>query len=316
MFDISFREMQVVEGLARLKSFSAAAKELSVSQSAISHTIADLEKKLDITLFTRSKNAVEPTKFAEPLLTHFESINQTLADARDALVGSKLKFLSTLKIQTGFRSNALWLTPAIIALLKSNQDLSIDIQINLRECQKNLAMGHVDLVISSFDLFPDQSLFLAEKIGAYQNVFLARFAHPLANKRCLNLADLKSYPLIGDPLIINNHNTFLKEPGKMGYYDEKSNIFYPALRLRSFNEIIEILKTSDAISFLPKNLIINSLKNNSISVLDPSGFQDRNNDIFALFRKTNKSNSTLKALIGELKRAADMELHDFQLPER
>lgn len=299
--------MQVVEGLARLKSFSAAAKELSVSQSAISHTIADLEKKLDITLFTRSKNTVEPTKFAEPLLSQFETISQTLADARDALTGRKLKFFSTLKIQTGFRSNALWLTPAIIAFIKNNQDLSIDIQINLQQCQKNLEMGHVDLVISSFDLFPDRSLFSAEKIGTYQNSFVARFGHPLTNKSSLSLSDLKSYPLIGDPLIINNHTTFLKDPGKMGYYEEKLNIFYPTLRLRSFNDIIEVLKTSDAISFLPKNAIIDALRTHLISVLNPSSFEDRNNDIFALSRRTSKKSVTLRALISELKRVANME---------
>lgn len=307
MFDISFREMQVVEGLARLKSFSAAAKELSVSQSAISHTIADLEKKLGITLFTRSKNTVEPTKFAEPLLSQFETISQTLADARDALTGRKLKFFSTLKIQTGFRSNALWLTPAIIAFIKNNQDLSIDIQINLQQCQKNLEMGHVDLVISSFDLFPDRSLFSAEKIGTYQNSFVARFGHPLTNKSSLSLSDLKSYPLIGDPLIINNYTTFLKDPGKMGYYEEKLNIFYPTLRLRSFNDIIEVLKTSDAISFLPKNAIIDALRTHLISVLNPSSFEDRNNDIFALSRRTSKKSVTLRALISELKRVANME---------
>jgi len=54
--------------VARERSFTAAASKLSVSQSALSHTIRQLETRLGVRLLTRSTRSVSPTQAGERLL--------------------------------------------------------------------------------------------------------------------------------------------------------------------------------------------------------------------------------------------------------
>src|SRR5208283_2601849 len=55
-------------GVARERSFTKAAAKLGVSQSALSHTIRDLEARLGLRLLTRTTRSVAPTNAGERLL--------------------------------------------------------------------------------------------------------------------------------------------------------------------------------------------------------------------------------------------------------
>ena len=65
------------------RSFTRAAAKLGVSQSALSHTIRDLEERLGLRLLTRTTRSVSPTEAGERLLhtigPRFEEIGAELA---------------------------------------------------------------------------------------------------------------------------------------------------------------------------------------------------------------------------------------------
>lgn len=52
-------QIRAFEAAARHRSFKAAAEELGVTQSAVSHQIKALEETLDVRLFTRRTRAVD-----------------------------------------------------------------------------------------------------------------------------------------------------------------------------------------------------------------------------------------------------------------
>src|SRR3981081_655239 len=54
--------------VARERSFTAAASKLSVSQSALSHTIRQLETRLGVRVLTRTTRRAPPTQAGERLL--------------------------------------------------------------------------------------------------------------------------------------------------------------------------------------------------------------------------------------------------------
>ena len=54
--------------VARERSFTRAAAQLGVSQSALSHTIRGLEERLGLRLLTRTTRSVAPTEAGERLL--------------------------------------------------------------------------------------------------------------------------------------------------------------------------------------------------------------------------------------------------------
>ncbi|GAB5415484.1 MAG: glycine cleavage system transcriptional regulator GcvA [Congregibacter sp.] len=70
------------EAAARLQSFSAAAEELAMTQSAISHQIRGLESQLDLSLFRRQGRQVELTDAGRDFL---ETTQRTLEVIRNGL---------------------------------------------------------------------------------------------------------------------------------------------------------------------------------------------------------------------------------------
>ncbi|MBR3285775.1 MAG: LysR family transcriptional regulator [Bacteroidales bacterium] len=53
--------LKVFEAVARNRSFTAAARELDVTQPAVSQKIAELEKSLGANLFVRNRTSVSLT---------------------------------------------------------------------------------------------------------------------------------------------------------------------------------------------------------------------------------------------------------------
>jgi DNA-binding transcriptional LysR family regulator len=81
--------------VARERSFTRAAAKVGVSQSALSHTIRQLEARLGIRLLTRTTRAVSPTEAGERLLQsigpHFDEIEaqvEALSELRDKPAGT------------------------------------------------------------------------------------------------------------------------------------------------------------------------------------------------------------------------------------
>ena len=63
-----FNDLLAFVLVAREGSFTRAAAQLGVSQSALSHTIRGLESRLGLRLLTRTTRSVSPTEAGERLL--------------------------------------------------------------------------------------------------------------------------------------------------------------------------------------------------------------------------------------------------------
>src|SRR6185295_3438591 len=86
--------------VARERSFTRAAAQLGVSQSALSHTVRDLEARLGLRLLTRTTRSVAPTEAGERLLRsvgpRFDEIDAEI----DALSELREKPAGTIRITT------------------------------------------------------------------------------------------------------------------------------------------------------------------------------------------------------------------------
>lgn len=73
--------------VARERSFTRAAAQLGVSQSALSHAMRHLEARLDVRLLTRTTRSVVPTEAGERLIQrlgpHLEEMERALTALRD-----------------------------------------------------------------------------------------------------------------------------------------------------------------------------------------------------------------------------------------
>jgi len=124
------------------RSFTKAAAKLGVSQSALSHTIRDLEERLGLRLLTRTTRSVSPTEAGERLLhtigPRFEEIEVELA----ALSELREKPAGTIRITaTDYAADTI-LWPKLTKFLRHHPDIKIEIIIDY---------GLTDIVAQRFD---------------------------------------------------------------------------------------------------------------------------------------------------------------------
>jgi DNA-binding transcriptional LysR family regulator len=128
--------------VARERSFTRAAAQLGVSQSALSHTIRGLEEKLGLRLLTRTTRGVSPTEAGERLLAnlspYYEGIDAELAalgDLRDKPSG-------TIRISAHDHAASTILWPKLSPLLPAYPELKLEITINY---------AFIDIVADRYD---------------------------------------------------------------------------------------------------------------------------------------------------------------------
>ena len=71
---MELREMRVFVGIAEAGSFSTAARELGLSQSALSQTVSSLERRLETRLLIRTRTGVHPTETGQLLLAEARAV--------------------------------------------------------------------------------------------------------------------------------------------------------------------------------------------------------------------------------------------------
>lgn len=128
--------------VARERSFTRAAAQLGVSQSALSHTIRDLEERLGLRLLTRTTRSVAPTAAGERLLRtvgpRIDEIDQELA----ALTALRDRPAGTIRITAGGHAAETVLWPALERLLPRYPDIKVELVIDY---------GLTDIVAERFD---------------------------------------------------------------------------------------------------------------------------------------------------------------------
>lgn len=96
--------------VAEFGGFSAAARELGVTQSAVSQQIAELERQAGVVLFDRSRNSLSITPEGESLKKYADEILHWYGAANDSLDPAK-QAEEPLEVQlNGSKTVQIWST--------------------------------------------------------------------------------------------------------------------------------------------------------------------------------------------------------------
>src|ERR1700712_5083012 len=128
--------------VARARSFTRAAAQMGVSQSALSHTIRGLEERLGVRLLTRTTRSVAPTEAGERLLAavgpHFDGIEAGLTALSD--LGDKPAGKVRINATSHAIETVIW--PKLAPLLAAYPDIDVELIADI---------GMVDIVTQGFD---------------------------------------------------------------------------------------------------------------------------------------------------------------------
>lgn len=128
--------------VARERSFTRAAAQLGVSQSALSHTVRALEERLGLRLLARTTRSVAPTEAGERLLRNvgprFDEIEAELS----ALTALRATPSGTVRITSGEHVAQTILWPALAKLMPRYPDIKIELVLD---------NGLTDIVAERYD---------------------------------------------------------------------------------------------------------------------------------------------------------------------
>ncbi|SCB61743.1 DNA-binding transcriptional regulator, LysR family [Rhizobium aethiopicum] len=160
-------EMEVFARVVQDGGFSAAARNLDITPSAVSKLIARLEARLGTRLLVRTTRALTLTEEGEAYHHAALRILQALNDADQQAAGGATR--GRLRINTTVAFGTMFVAPAVPEFIARNPNVVVDLSFN---------DGVVDLLAEKTDVairmgnLPDSSL-IARKLGQSRRVVCA-----------------------------------------------------------------------------------------------------------------------------------------------
>ena len=194
-FFMNIKKLEAAVKTYELKSISLASQELGLTQSAVSHSIADLEEELGFQILTRTRKGVYLTPQGERILPHMKAILNDcslMLQEADSIRGVEE---GTVIIGT-FSSVAVHLLPGI---LKSFEQDYPKIEFRLKngdyhDVEEWIARGEVDI---GFVSMPASVPCITQPLFEDRLLAILPKEHPLASLDVLPLKLIENEPFIG-----------------------------------------------------------------------------------------------------------------------
>ncbi|MDX8512794.1 LysR family transcriptional regulator [Mesorhizobium captivum] len=180
-------EMEVFARVVQEGGFSAAARSLDLTPSAVSKLIARLEARLGARLLVRTTRALTLTEEGEAYHHAARRILQDLNDADQAAAGGAVR--GRLRVSATIPFGTMFVAPAMPAFIARNPHLIVDL---------SFTDGIVDLVAEKTDIairmgnLPDSGL-IARKLGQSRRVVCAAPSYLERKGRPATSADLERH---------------------------------------------------------------------------------------------------------------------------
>jgi len=163
-----FQALQLFVRVAHMGSFSAAARELGVSQPSASRTVAALERELGAALLVRTTRAVTLTEAGRDYLARIEPILAALDEADQAARGDG-DLRGLLRIGVGSSFAVREVAPRLGAFLAPHRHLKIHLAVS--DARQDLLAEGVDVALRLGDL-PSSTL-IARRLGEAPRLVVA-----------------------------------------------------------------------------------------------------------------------------------------------
>ena len=234
------KALPVFEAVARLNSFSLAADELAVSQSAVSHQIKQLETYLGELLFQRTGRYLSLTEEGRQ---YHEAISSSLLQierASEQLLGQEAARLR-LSVYSSFAVR--WLVPRLPELSRQHPQLDLSLEMIGETPQLSDRVADCFITIRktsaayAYDLLYTERLFPVCSQEYWQKICREQQLEPTLDQ--LDPKLLAAYPLL------STHNIFDRPAGDWEAWYQAANLSLPSQqRVQHFSHILLALEAA------------------------------------------------------------------------
>lgn len=263
MKNVSLRQLRVFASVAHNLNFSKAARELYLTQPAVSTQIRQLEDATGIPLFERMGRRTSLTEAGRELLTRVMGVNQLLREASEAM--DALRGLKSGTLILGAVSTAKYFAPSLLAEFASKYPaVTIRFSVaNREEIIEHLTDNEIDLAIMGRP--PRELETHAVSFAKHPLVIIAAPSHPLASKRRLRLKQLE-----GERFLI-------REPGSgtrasmERVFRERGAHYRSSMEVSSNETIKQAVIAGMGVSFISKHTVGLELQTRKLVTLNVVG---------------------------------------------
>ncbi|HYW11539.1 MAG TPA: LysR family transcriptional regulator [Longimicrobium sp.] len=187
-------QLQAFVAVADHGSFTAAGRELGMSQSAVSKAVTALEEVLRVTLLVRSARGIQLTEVGETMMVRAREVLRLKASMRDEAEAARRLRRGSVRVGSfGTTSSRRLLPPILQAFARGYPEIAVSVvegsdpEVELWLREGKLDVGFVTLPNEEFDTF---------RIARDELAVLLPAAHPLAAEDRITPRQLASLSFI------------------------------------------------------------------------------------------------------------------------
>ncbi|OUS01260.1 LysR family transcriptional regulator [Gammaproteobacteria bacterium 54_18_T64] len=204
---IEHSHLKIIAALRKNGTLTEAANTLCLSQSALSHQIRSLEKKLGVGLWERDGRYLRLTHAGQLLHQVAEQVLPVLAQAQQSLKAQGEGRQGILRIGVECYPCYEWLTGVTGEFMRQMPEVDVDIVSKFQfSGLEGLLNHHIDILITP-DLIKQQGSYY-EVLADYELVLVLAADHPLAQCRQINPAQLAAQTLLTFPVPVQRLDVF------------------------------------------------------------------------------------------------------------
>ncbi|MFE4106272.1 LysR family transcriptional regulator [Almyronema epifaneia] len=233
-YRLKISQLRALVAIADLGTFSDAALQLDLSQSAVSHAIATLEEELGVILLSRGRQGAVLTPVGEEITAEARGILQSLAGL--CKLAQQFRGLQSGQVRVaGFRSVATHLLPTVIARFQQQHpqlSVTIDEHHHYRDVEEAVRQGRADVGFTYLPTSPDFRVWelLRDRYLALLPPSAAGIQSPI------DWQTLTQYPLILSPADDGDRQVLTRYLGRYGVS------LQPAYEVREDSTIISMVR--------------------------------------------------------------------------
>ncbi|HSI50598.1 MAG TPA: LysR substrate-binding domain-containing protein [Ideonella sp.] len=198
--NLKLRHLQLLVALDEFRHLGRAAEFLSVTQPAVSKTLAEIERMFGLSLFDRSTRGTEPTAYGAAVVRFARSVLADYGRTRDEIASVASGATGRTSVGCMVVAMPVLLTRAV-ALLKAQSEQSTVLveEGDLTRLLPRLRVGELDLFVGRLEPGYASPDLTTEALYEEPMRVVARPDHPLAGRSRLSWRDLAQVPWVVPP---------------------------------------------------------------------------------------------------------------------
>jgi|GEM_PF-97071 len=187
---VTFHQLHIFQTVARHLSFTRAARELFLTQPAVSTQIRQLEEQLGLALFNQIGKRLSLTQAGRELYTYAQKIFQILKEME--MVMDELKGLRRGKLALSVVTTAEYIVPSLLGAFRQiYPDITVSLEVtNRARVLQRLVGDEIDLAVMGQP--PEELNLVGEPFLPNELLLVAPPSHPLAREKRVPLSRLAS----------------------------------------------------------------------------------------------------------------------------